>query len=342
MLGKLFSVMQKRDDLPEMRLPLALVFMLSTALFSCAGAKLLTSSADGTSLAGLAASLAFVPVAVCSYAMVILLWRRYASLLTTPITAAALYFSGSSLFSAAVFLFTVLVTAYAFAVSMISRVTRFRRITSVSLSFALCLLISAIAFAGLRYSGAEDALMSLYSGVKSAISSLYFSLGSAVEEHVCSYTAREIITMLPAYAGILSLTLAYISDILAKLLFRVLDCEDVFISMSREITMPKTFALVYIASAVMFFLTSGSDFELAFVMMKSLTYVMILPCAAVGIGEVLKRPEDEYFSVNRRSTVSVIVAFFAVLLLGMRVSLVIMSVCGAFKAITKRKDKSEL
>ena len=89
MLGKLFSVMQKRDDLPEMRLPLALVFMLSTALFSCAGAKLLTSSADGTSLAGLAASLAFVPVAVCSYAMVILLWRRYASLLTTPITAAA-------------------------------------------------------------------------------------------------------------------------------------------------------------------------------------------------------------------------------------------------------------
>ncbi len=336
MLGKLFSVMQKRDDLPEMRLPLALVFMLSTALFSCAGAKLLTSSADGTSLAGLAASLAFVPVAVCSYAMVILLWRRYASLLTTPITAAALYFSGSSLFSAAVFLFTVLVTAYAFAVSMISRVTRFRRITSVSLSFALCLLISAIAFAGLRYSGAEDALMSLYSGVKSAISSLYFSLGSAVEEHVCSYTAREIITMIPAYAGILSLTLAYISDILAKLLFRVLDCEDVFISM------PKTFALVYIASAVMFFLTSGSDFELAFVMMKSLTYVMILPCAAVGIGELMKKPEDEYFSVNRRSTVSVIVAFFAVLLLGMRVSLVIMSVCGAFKAITKRKDKSEL
>ena len=69
--------------------------------------------------------------------------------------------------------------------------------------------------------------------------------------------------------GILSLTLAYISDILAKLLFRVLDCEDVFISMSREITMPKTFALVYIASAVMFFLTSGSDFELAFVMMKA-------------------------------------------------------------------------
>ena len=318
MLGKLFSVMQKRDDLPEMRLPLALVFMLSTALFSCAGAKLLTSSADGSSLAGLAASLAFVPVAVCSYAMVILLWRRYASLLTTPITAAALYFSGSSLFSAAVFLFTVLVTAYAFAVSMISRVTRFRRVTSVSLSFALCLLISATAFAGLRYSGAEDALMSLYSAVKSAISSLYFSLGSVVEEHVCSYAAREIITTLPAYAGILSLTLAYISDILAKQLFRVLDCEDVFISMSREITMPKTFALVYIASAV------------------------ILPCAAVGIGELMKKPEDEYFSVNRRSTVSIIVAFFAVLLLGVRVSLVIMSVCGAFKAITKRKDKSEL
>ena len=148
--------------------------------------------------------------------------------------------------------------------------------------------------------------------------------------------------MIPAYAGILSLTLAYISDILAKLLFRVLDCDDVFISMSREITMPKTFALVYMASAVMFFLTSGSDFELAFVMMKSLTYVMILPCAAVGIGELMKKPEDEYFSVNRRSTVSIIVAFFAVLLLGMRVSLVIMSVCGAFKAITKRKDKSEL
>lgn len=151
--------------------------------------------------------------------------------------------------------------------------------------------------------------MSLYSGVKSAISSLYFSLGSAVEEHVCSYAAREIITMLPAYAGILSLTLAYISDILAKLLFRVLDCEDVFISMSREITMPKTFALVYMASAVMFFLTSGSDFELAFVMMKSLTYVMILPCAAVGIGELMKKPEDEYFSVNRRSTVALSLRF---------------------------------
>ena len=52
----------------------------------------------------------------------------------------------------------------------------------------------------------------------------------------------------------------------------------------------------------------------------------------------MKRPEDEYFSVNRRSTVSIIVAFFAVLLLGVRVSLVIMSVCGAFKAITKRNQ----
>ena len=185
--------------------------------------------------------------------------------MTTPITAAALYFSGVSLFSAAVFLFYRARDGICFrGVDDFPCDKIQTHHLGVSLLQHLCPLISATAFAGLRYSGAEDALMSLYSGVKSAISSLYFSLGSAVEEHVCSYAAREIITMLPAYAGILSLTLAYISDILASLAFRVLDCEDVFISMSREITMPKTFALVYIASAVMFFLTSGSDFEARF------------------------------------------------------------------------------
>lgn len=342
MIKLLFSVMRRRDDLPEMRLPLALVLMLGTALFSCAGAHLLTSSVESTgslvSMAGFAASLVFLPAAVCSYAMIILLWRRYASLLTTPVTALMLYITGCGIFASAVFLLTVLVTAYAFAVSMISRETRFRRVAAVSFSFAVCLLLSLIALVGMRYGSAEGALDAVYSFVKDTLSALYQAAGSALEEHECARAAREVLSTLPAYIGIISLTLAAISDTLAKLLFRALDCEDIFISLSHEITMPRAFAFIYIASAVMFFLSSGSDFTLLYIMMKSLTYIMILPCAAVGIGEIMKKPEDEYFAANPRNAAALVTVFLTVMFLGIRIVLVIASVCGAVKAIMSKSQ----
>ena len=37
---RLFSVMKKRDDLPEMTLPLAVLFMFGSAVFASAAAKL--------------------------------------------------------------------------------------------------------------------------------------------------------------------------------------------------------------------------------------------------------------------------------------------------------------
>ncbi len=354
MLKRLFSVMRKRDDLPEMKLPLALVFMLGTALFSCAGARLLISSADASGTlahaAGIAASLVFFPAAVCLYAMIILLWRRYASLLTTPLTAAMLYFTVIDAYRAREFHFTisvivtvavtvtVLMASYTFAVSMISRETRFRRVAAVTLSYALCISLSLTAYAGTQFGSLENIASAVYSSLKNTLSALYYEAGSAVETHECSRMAREIASSLPAYIGMLSLILAALSDFLAKRLFRVLDCEDVFISLSREITMPKAFAYIYIFSAVMFFLSSGSDFALLYIMAKSLTYIMILPCAAVGIGEILKKPEDEYFSANKRNITALIAVFIAVMFLGIRFAVVTASVCGAAKTIVKKTE----
>ncbi len=342
-IKRLFSVMQRRDDLPEMRLPLAVLFMLLTAVFSCAGVHMMSAALVGEeSLVGAVVSLVFIPPAVCCYAMIILLWRRYASLLTTPVTAAALYITGANdFYSSVVFLLSVLVVSYAFAVSMISRETKFRRITSVTVAMALCVLVAILGYLGMRSLSVEKIASEVYYIIKNAVSFAYLSLGVGITEYECSRYAREIVTMLPAYIGILSLALAAVSDILARAVFRVLDCENVFIMLTSDITMTKSYAIVYVIAVVLISMTAQDGVTLFSTIARSVAYVMAIPCAVVGVSSLFTMTADEYFLVTKKRAITLAAVVFLMLFVGFYAFIVLASVFGAVNVIAQHTSKTK-
>ena len=340
MLARVFSVMQKRDDLPEMTLPLALLLIIASSAFSCAGAQLLSSAVSEGYLPALVASLAFLPVAAGMYSLIILLWRRLASLLVTPASLGLMMCFGVNTFSAVAFSVTVLLAAYTFAISMISRETKFRRMTSLSVAVSLCLILSLAGYVGVYFGTFADFIDSLMANLTSFISELYVSLGGAKTHELCASEAREIAVMLPAYIGITAIIISAATDIIAKAAFRVLDCENVFIELTKKITMPKTYAAVYFTVFLLLGFTSGVSNPLVYTFLKSVTYVMILPCAIVGVSSIVYRSEDEYFYMNGRRLTALILIFFIVMMFGFRASVVLASACGALKVIVQSKDKN--
>lgn len=340
MAARVFSVMQKRDDLPEMTLPLALLLIIASSAFSCAGARLLSSAVNEGYLPALAASLAFLPAATCMYSLIILLWRRFASLLVTPVSLCLMLCFGVKTFSAVAFSVTVLLSAYTFAVSMISRETKFRRMTSLSVAVSVCLLLSLAGYIGVYFGTFADFTGCIMSYLTSLISEMYIALGGAKTYELCSSEAREIAVMLPAYIGITAILLSAATDVIAKAAFRVLDCENVFIELTKKITMPKTYAAVYFTVFLLFIFTSGAGNPLIYTFLKSVTYVMILPCAIVGVSSVVYKSEDEYFYMNNRRLASFLLIFLVVMMLGFKPSIVLASACGAIKVIAQHRDKN--
>lgn len=340
MFTRVFSVMQKRDDLPEMTLPLALLLIVMSSAFSCAGAKLLSSATVDRYIPAFAASLAFIPVAACLYSLVILLWRRFASLLVTPISLCLMLCLGADVFSAVAFSVTILLSAYTFAVSMISRETKFRRMTSLASAISLCFLLSLAGYVGIYFGTFNNFVSSMMSDLTSFISDSYVAFGNPKTYELCLAEARAIAVMLPAYVGIAAIVLSAATDVIVKAAFRALDCENVFIVLTKKITMSKTYAVVYCAVFLLFFFTSGVRNPLVYTMLKSVTYVMILPCAIVGLTSILYKTEEELFYMNSKRVTAFILIFFAVMIIGIKASLVIASACGALKVIAQRRDKN--
>ena len=325
--------MQKRDDLPEMTLPLALLLILVSAAFSLAGAKLLSSAVLSGAMVHLIASIVFLPAAACAYSLVILLWRRYASLLVTPISFAAMMFFGADAFSSVVISLTVLLSAYTFAVSMISRESKFHRLTSLAVAISLCALLSAIGYIGLYYKTFDSFLTFAMDSLSELANRVFSAYGVLQPDMAYRTAAREIIVMLPAYMGIAAIVLSAITDILTKAAFKLLNCENIFIELTVKITMPRAYAAVFLISLVLFGLTSAIYNPLIYTMLKSVTYVMILPCALVGISSGLHMHDDEYFYMNGRRITTIVIMLLILLTLGLKAALTVYAACGAVRVI---------
>lgn len=336
MLGLLFSVMHKREDLPEMRLPLATLCIVLSSLSSCMGASLLSSALSGEAGLCVIAILPLLSLAVCLYSMTILLWRRVRSLLTTPITALLMYHFGVGAFSSVVILVTVLVCSYAHAVSMLSRETKFRRIGSTSLLFAICVFLSCVAFVSM-YSEPSECVHTAYRYITSALREYLLSLGVGVTEYECASVVRELMLLIPAYIGILSIGAVAVCDILLSKLFILLDCEGMFILSDGDTSMPKSYAFLYIASFLLFG-SFGSD-SLFRAVFKSATYIMLFPCAYVGLSLIFHSRDIGELSHRRRfGTVAVVVSLA---IFGLGNTLALLSLYGAIKVAVQRQIKQK-
>lgn len=336
--SRLFSVMHKRDDLPQMRAPLVILLLILISAFAAAASKL--AGADYASpvysALGVVSSMAFCPVAVCFYSLIILLWRKVASLLATPIMFAVTLAASDSLFWATAITLSVLFISYMFAVSMISRESRFRRTATLALSYAVCIITACIAAVGLylgTYDSFTDAFMEKMPELLEKICS---KLGyTTLHEVYYKQFARSIIVKVPAIIGVISVVMAFATDYLTSLAFRILGCENVFIEITKKITMPLSYAVIYTAVFFMTVFTSYKYNPLIYEMLSGVMLVMMLPCAAIGFSGFARKMEERlYVSCEKVFTVFIIAAAAAVI--GISGCITVASVMGAYFVIKEK------
>ncbi|MBE6726400.1 MAG: hypothetical protein E7576_14610 [Ruminococcaceae bacterium] len=313
-LGRLLvSVMEAREDLPRMPGFMAAVFILLSASASAAAARLSSPVLPGEPLSpqnivGVLASLPFLPLAVTLYAMTILLWRRVASLLCTPVSFGLMLLAGARFPEAASLALAILPVSYAFAVSLMAKEDRFRRVMTLALFSAGAFGIAGIVRIGVDFGsleGLRDAFMTSVPDMigtifRSAVPSSSETGAAAMLTSLSLYeSARSLFVMLPAYFGAFCVIFAWVCDRIVRRLFSWLNCSSVFTDEGADVSMPVSFAAVYAVLFVLTLLTPGSVFPLARVMFQSVLIVMALPCAAVGVRRIGERLSDSLFYMTR-------------------------------------------
>ena len=338
-----FSVMRRRDDLPEMRLPLAILFMLATALTSAAAARLASPAADAplhsANIAGLLASLPFLPLAVMTYALVILLWRRLASLLATPLSFGAMLLFGARFAEAFSLTLAILFASYVFAVSLISKETRFRRIASLAVAAAIGFGLAAAGRVAVDF-GSFAALTETYmKEIPALIATVYSALlggGETFDASLFREMARDLFVMTPAYFGMICVGFAWFADLMIRRMFTVLGCEAVFTDEDGGVTLPPVYAAIYAGVFVLTLLTPSETAPLLHAMFKSALLVMALPCSAVGVRGISERLEEKLFYVTREKLLAFLLLFVLFSVLGAFPFMLLTSVWGAVFVLRRR------
>ena len=341
----LFSVMEQRDDLPEMPLPLAILCILATALFGAVAARLLSPAVEGDpfasqNVAGIFAALPFLPLSVMFYALTILLWRRMASLLATPVTFGAMLLFGARFSDAFALSLAILLISYVFAVSLIGKETRFRRMQSLTLAAAVSFGLCIFARVSLDF-GSYTALVDAYMEAVPAMigrwySAVFAAADIAIAESSLNEMARELFVMLPAYFGMFCVIFAWAADCLIRRMFTILGCASIFTDESAGTTMPFIYAAVYAGVLLLTLFTPSSSMPLPHVMFKSVLLVMALPCSAVGVRKISDYLEDRLFYLTRERLLTGLLLFLTFSILGMFPFILLTSAIGAISIIKAR------
>lgn len=344
---RIFTVMQRHDELPEMSVPLTILMMLGCILFTTAAGKLATpaeaygAAVSSSGYVGMTASLLFLPVAGCMYASVILLWRKVAALLVTPVCFGVMLWANVRLFPAAVISLSLLLCAYVYATSLISRETKFRRMTALAAASGVCLALTLVGYISLYFGGFGQFSDWYMTALPDALGKVYADSGMAVPHSDLVSGCRQLLLMVPAYTVVAAILLSWITEFLMHTLFRVLECEDLFLETSGRITMPVSYAVVYAVVFLMTWMTPADSWPFLHIVLNSITCAMILPCAAVGLDGVKRALEDKLYFVTGEKMLTAIILAVILGILGVTGFVVIASICGTVVVIRNRLRKEE-
>jgi len=338
--------MQRHDELPEMSVPLTILMMIGCMLFTAAAGKLATPAGEygaavsSSGYVGMAVSLLFMPVVSCMYASVILLWRKVASLFVTPICFGFMLWAGVRLFPAAVISLSLLLCAYVYATSLISRETRFRRMTALTAAAGICLALTMVGYISLYFGGFAPFCDWFMTALPDALGKVYADSGMAVPHSDLVNGCRQLLLMVPAYTVAAAILLAWVTEFLMHTLFRVLECEELFIETSGRITMPVSYAAVYAAAFLLTWLTPADSWPFLHMMLSSITCAMILPCAAVGLDRIRRALEEKLYFVTGEKMLTAIILAVLLGILGIGGFVVIASIFGTVAVLrTSRKNR---
>lgn len=332
----MFSVMRRRDDLPAMTLPLAVLMTAATVFLTSVAGRL------ASDFVGAAAALPFLSLAACLYALIILLWRRLASLLVTPLTFAAMLLTGSTMFAAVTVTLSLLFTSYVFAVSLIAREPKFQRLGSLSVAAALCLTLTVVAYAGLHAASYNAFVELCMDGLSSLLGSAY---GMAPTESYIREAARNILVLTPSYLAVVSLALAWFTEVMAKSMFRLLGCSDLFIGITHRITLPLPYAVTYVTAFLLTMMTVPEQSPFFYTLLNSLVIAMMLPCASVGVSMTLRKIRVRMYYASQKRGLTTMLMIMAFAAIGIVNAVMVLSVAGAYFVIAdffrKRRKQRE-
>ena len=333
---KMFSVMRRRDDLPTMTVPLVILLTAAIAVLTAVAGQL---SSDAV---GVIASLPFLALASCLYALIILLWRRFASLLVTPLSFAAMLLSGSAMFTAVTVTLSLLFTSYVFAVSLIAREPKFQRLGSLSIAAAVCLLLAIVAYAGFHAPSYEAFAALCMDGLSSLLGTAY---GMPPTESYIREAARNILVLTPSYLAVVSLALAWFTETMAKSMFRLLGCSDLFIGITHRITLPLPYAVIDVTVFSLVFMTVPEQAPFLYTMLNSLMIAMMLPCASVVLSVVLRKIRVRMYYASQKRMLTSLLMVMAFAAMGILNAVLVLSVAGAYFVIAdfirKRRRQRE-
>ncbi len=345
MASVVFSVMRRRDDLPAMRWPMAVLFILFAAVSGAAAARLASPAIPeeplaSQNIAGIAASLAFIPLAVMFYAQIILLWRKVASLLATPVMFGAMLIFGARMSVACALSLALLFMSYVFAVSLITKETRFRRMASLSVAAAVSLALCLAVRIALDYGSFSGFAAAYMEAAPAAIARVYESLvarAGAVaiqpDPVVLRSMAREAIMLAPAGFGIICVAIAWTADRLIRRMFTLIGCPEVFTDEHAGVTMPFSYAAVYALIFIPALFTPASVFPFLHAALVNALLILALPCAAVGIRGITDWLEERLFYMTRERALAAILLFVAFVTLRAYPFLLVTSAIGAYSVI---------
>lgn len=311
--------MTRRDDLPAMRLPLAVLMTAATVLITVVSGRL------AEDFIGAVAALPFMSLAVCLYALIILLWRKVASLIATPLAFVALLIANVPLFTATVISLSLLFVSYVFAVSLIAGESRFRRLASLSAAVSLCLCLIIIAYAGFSVDSYDTFVSLCMERLSSVIGEICKMPPSMT---YIRKTARNILVLSPAYLTAISLSLAWFTELLTKSMFRLLGCRDLFIRVTHRITLPLPYALIYGVAFLLLTMTVPDVSPFTYTLLCSVVISMILPCAAVGGVMILRRLRARMYYANKKRALTNIIMLVAFVTIGLSNAVMLLSVAG--------------
>lgn len=333
----LFSAMKNRDDLPKMRLPLTMVFILSVALLSAVSVRLMSRP----STPGIIALMLFLPGTLCGYTLLVLLWRRWEAFLATPVSVALMLLFGGKPYLAAAAGIGLFTMTYVFALSFFRKESRFYRVMSLWAAACAVVILSMTAGILINFSSPAEFFETVITETAAYFTEAYEKAGAAVDPAVFRDALREMTVLGHSYISMVSIILVWIADFFMAKLMESFKCREDFVGSCESWSLSKGFSAVYFGVLCLTLITSSADNPMIYAMLKSVTLIMILPAALAGVIFIFRKLEDKLYHFTREKTLAAIILGFALLFMGTSLFLLAASAVGAASTIFPGKIKNE-
>ncbi len=279
------SLLQKRDDLPEMRVPLLVAAMIVTCV------------TGGSAVLCIRGGLGFlvlpmVLLAVMSQAFLILL-RRHPAVLAVPLAVGGILLgTAGGWFWAVAGTVCLLLLSCTCAALFLTKESRFVRIASVACVMGVCMLATGIVYISWQFDTLSAAVVYVCETWQEPVAAVLSALSGGTYVLLPETVNRvlyQIMGAVPALVGMFCVGCGALLDGGMRFFFWLFDCSAYFVPEEEDITLPRSFGVLY---GVVFFLvtaTSSTGSPHIYSILSNCHWVLSLPCAWVGITAIYRK-----------------------------------------------------